>query len=163
MPAVRQLVSELAPDLALYDMRTMEEHLRMSVVIPRIAAMLLGIFGAVALTLAAIGLYGLVAFVVGQRTQEIGVRMALGADRGDILRNVMGQGARLALVGLVAGGVLAALATPLLASLLVNVSPTDLLTFGGTGAVLLTVALIAAWIPARRAANLDPVQALRAD
>jgi macrolide transport system ATP-binding/permease protein len=163
MPAVRQLVSELAPDLALYDMRTMEEHLRMSVVIPRIAAMLLGIFGGVALTLAAIGLYGLVAFVVGQRTQEIGVRMALGADRRDILRNVMGQGARLALVGLVAGGALAALATPLMASLLVNVSPTDLLTFGGTGAVLLTVALIAAWIPARRAANLDPVQALRAD
>ena len=135
----------------------------MSVVIPRIAAMLLGIFGGVALTLAGVGLYGLVAFVVGQRTQEIGVRMALGADRRDILRNVMGQGARLALVGLVAGGILAALATPLLATLLVNVSPTDFVTFGGTGVVLLAVALVAAWIPARRAANLDPVRALRAD
>jgi ABC-type antimicrobial peptide transport system permease subunit len=89
--------------------------------------------------------------------------MALGADRHDILRGVMGQGARLALVGLVAGGGLAALATPLMSSLLVNVSPTDVITFAGTGAVLLCVALVAAWIPARRAANLNPVQALRAD
>jgi macrolide transport system ATP-binding/permease protein len=163
MAGVRQLVSELAPNLALFDVRSMEEHLRLSVAIPRIAAMLLGIFGGVALTLAGIGLYGLVAFVVGQRTQEIGVRMALGADRRDILRSVMSQGARLAIVGLVLGGILAALATPLMSSLLVNVSPTDLVTFGGTAVVLLAVALVAAWIPARRAANLDPVRALRAD
>ena len=163
MGTVRETVTALAPDLAVYDVRTLEEHLRMSVAIPRMAALLLGIFGGVALTLAGIGLYGLVAFVVGQRTQEIGVRMALGADRRDILRNVMGQGARLALIGLVAGGVLAALATPLMSSLLVDVSPTDVWTFGATAAVLLTVALVAAWIPARRAANLDPVRALRAD
>jgi ABC-type antimicrobial peptide transport system permease subunit len=163
LATVRQMVAGLAPDLALFDVRTIEDHMRMSVAIPRMAAMLLGIFGGVALTLAGIGLYGLVAFVVGQRTQEIGVRMALGADRHDILRGVMGQGARLALVGLVAGGGLAALATPLMSSLLVNVSPTDVITFAGTGAVLLCVALVAAWIPARRAANLNPVQALRAD
>jgi putative ABC transport system permease protein len=127
------------------------------------AALLLAMFGGLALALAGIGLYGLVAFVVGQRTQEIGVRMALGADRRDILRSVMGQGARLAAAGLVAGGVIAAFATPLMASLLVNVSPVDMLTFASTGAILLAVALIAAWIPARRAANLDPVEALRAD
>ena len=163
MGTVRETVTALAPDLAVYDVRTLEEHLRMSVAIPRMAALLLGIFGGVALTLAGIGLYGLVAFVVGQRTQEIGVRMALGADRRDILRNVMGQGARLAAAGLVVGGVLAALATPLMSSLLVDVSPTDVWTFGATAAVLLTVALVAAWIPARRAANLDPVRALRAD
>ena len=163
LATVRQMVAGLAPDLALFDVRTIEEHMRMSVAIPRMAAMLPGIFGGVALTLAGIGLYGLVAFVVGQRTQEIGVRMALGADRRDILRNVLGQGARLAIAGLVAGGVLAALATPLMSSLLVNVSPTDVMTFAGTGAILLAVALVAAWIPARRAANLDPVQALRAD
>ena len=160
---VRQMVADLAPDLALFDVRTIEEHMRMSVAIPRMAAMLLGIFGGVALTLAGIGLYGLVAFVVGQRTQEIGVRMALGADRRDILRSVMGQGARLAIVGLVVGGALAAFATPLMSSLLVNVSPTDVVTFAGTGTILLAVALVAAWIPARRAANLNPVQALRAD
>ena len=161
--SVRQAVAEVAPDLALYDVRTLEEHLRMSVAVPRMAAMLLGIFGALALVLAAVGLYGLIAFVVGQRTQEIGVRMALGAGRGDILRNVLGQGARLGVAGLVIGALAAAFATPLMSSLLVNVSPTDLMTFAATGAVLLAVALVAAWIPARRAANLDPVEALRND
>lgn len=163
MSDVRQMVAGLEPDLALFDVRTMEEHMRMSVAIPRMAALLLGIFGGLALTLAGIGLYGLVAFVVGQRTQEIGVRMVLGADRRDILRNVLGQGARLAAIGLVAGGVLAAFATPMMSSLLVDVSPTDLVTFCGTAAVLLAVALVAAWIPARRAANLDPARALRSD
>jgi predicted permease len=161
--AVRQVTAEVAPDLALYDVRTLDEHLRISVAVPRMAAVLLGIFGGLALVLAAIGLYGVVAFAVGQRTQEIGVRMALGARRGDILRTVLGQGARLAAVGLVAGSAVAAFATPLMASLLVNVSPTDAPTFVATGAVLLAVALLAAWLPARRAANLDPIQALRAD
>jgi predicted lysophospholipase L1 biosynthesis ABC-type transport system permease subunit len=160
---LRPAVARLAPNLALFDVRLLEEHMRMSVAIPRIAALLLGIFGAVALTLAAVGLYGLIAFVVGQRTQEIGVRMALGADRRDILRQVLWQGARLAGAGLVAGAVMAAFATPLMRSLLVNVSPTDALTFIATAVLLMTIALVAAWIPARRAANLDPVQALRAD
>ena len=161
--AVRQAVARVAPDLALYDVRTLDEHLQMSVAIPRMAALLLGIFGGLALVLAAIGLYGVVAFAVGQRTQEIGVRMALGARRSDILRNVLGQGARLAAAGLVVGVAVAAFATPLMASLLVNVSPTDVPTFAATGAVLLAVALLAAWLPARRAANLDPIAALRAD
>jgi predicted permease len=161
--AVRQAVQDVAPDLALYDVRTLEEHMRMSVAIPRMAAMLLGLFGVLALTLAAVGLYGVIAFSVGQRTQEIGVRMALGADRGNILRQVLGQGARLASIGLVAGLVVAAAVMPLMSSLLVNVSPTDISTFAVTGGVLLAVALVAAWIPARRAATLDPVDALRAD
>ena len=161
--SVRQAVAGLAPDLALFDMRTLEEHMQMSVAIPRMAALLLGIFGGVALLLAAVGLYGLIAFVVGQRTREIGVRMALGADRADILRQVLGQGARLAAAGLVAGTGLAALATPLMSSLLVDVSPTDATTFVATGALLLGVALAAAWLPAARAARVDPVDALRAD
>ncbi|HUF23618.1 MAG TPA: ABC transporter permease [Vicinamibacterales bacterium] len=161
--AVRQAVAGLSPDLALFDVRTLDEHLQMSVAIPRMAALLLGIFGGVALLLAAVGLYGLIAFVVGQRTREIGVRMALGADRADILRQVLGQGARLAAAGLVAGAGLAALATPLMASLLVDVSPTDVTTFVATGALLLGVALAAAWLPAARAARVDPVDALRAD
>lgn len=159
--AVRKVVAEIAPDLALYDVRTLEEHLRMSVAVPRMAALLLGIFGALALALAGIGLYGVVAFSVGQRTQEIGVRMALGADRGVILREVLSQGAWLTGVGLVIGLGVAMVAMPLLSSLLVNVSPTDVVTFAATGAILLVVALVAAWIPARRAALLDPVEALR--
>ena len=161
--AVRKAVSSVTPDLALYDLRTLEEHLRISVAIPRMAALLLGIFGGLALVLAAVGLYGIIAFSVGQRTREIGVRMALGANRGDILRQVLGQGARLTGIGLVLGIATATLAMPLLASLLVNVSPTDVTTFAVTALVLLAVALLAAGIPARRAATVDPVNALRAD
>ena len=135
----------------------------MSVAIPRLAAVLLGIFGGLALVLAAIGLYGVIAFVVGQRTREIGVRMALGADRGGILRQVLGQGARLAALGLIAGLALALLAAPLLASQLVSVSPTDVLTYSATAALLLGVALAASWLPARRAAGVDPIEALRTE
>ena len=160
---VRRAVAGLAPDLALYDVRTLEEHLRMSIAIPRLAAVLLGIFGGLALVLAAIGLYGVIAFVVGQRTREIGVRMALGADRGGILRQVLGQGARLAAFGLIAGIALAMLAAPLLASLLVRVSPTDVLTYSATAALLFGVALAASWFPARRAAGVDPIEALRTE
>lgn len=161
--SVRRAVAEVAPDLALYDVRTLEEHLRMSVAIPRMAAMLLGIFGGLALLLSAVGLSGVIAFSVSQRTQEIGVRMALGADRGRVLRGVLGQGARLAAVGVALGLAGAVVATPWLGSLLVNVSPTDPMTFGATAGILLIVALVAAWIPARRAARLNPVDALRAE
>jgi predicted permease len=161
--SVRQAVAEIAPELALFDVRTLDEHLRMSVAIPRMAALLLGIFGGLAVALSAVGLSGVIAFSVSQRTREIGVRMALGADRSDVLRSVLGQGARLAGIGLALGLGGAALATPLLGSLLVNVSPTDPMTFAGTAAALLLIALLAAWIPARRAASVDPVTALRTD
>jgi predicted permease len=159
--AVREVVADVAPDLALYDVRTLEEHLRMSVAVPRMAALLLGIFGTIALALAGIGLYGVVAFSVGQRTQEIGVRMALGADRGVILRQVLAQGAWLTGIGLVIGLGVAMVAMPLMSSQLVNVSPTDITTFATTGLLLLAVSLLAAWIPARRAATVNPVEALR--
>jgi predicted permease len=157
---VRAAVAATAPDLALYDVRTLEEHLRMSVAIPRMAAMLLAIFGGLALVLSAVGLYGVISFSVGQRTQEIGVRMALGADYVIVLRSILGQGARLTAAGLAIGLVVAVMATPLLDSLLVNVSPSDPLTFAATAGILLLVALVATWIPARRAAALDPVKAL---
>jgi macrolide transport system ATP-binding/permease protein len=163
MERVRRAVAEVAPELALYDVRTLEEHLRMSVAVPRMAALLLGIFGGLALVLSAVGLSGVIAFSVSQRTQEIGVRMALGADRGRVLRSVLGQGARLGVLGVALGIGGAILATPFLDSLLVNVSATDPLTFAITAGVLLLVAVAAAWIPARRAAGLNPVDALRAE
>jgi len=125
--------------------------------------MLLGIFGGLALTLAAIGLYSVVAFVVSQRTQEIGIRMALGANRSEVFRDVLGQGSRMAAIGLVIGAGLAMLAGPALSTLLVNVSPTDAVTYAGTALVLIVVALVASWLPARRAAGIDPVRALRLD
>jgi predicted permease len=158
---VRQAIADVAPGLALFDVRTMEEHLRMAVAIPRAAAMLLGVFGGLALMLAAIGLYAVLAFSVSQRTREIGVRMALGADRRVILGQMLREGGVLVAGGLVVGLGLAAVAMPLLASQLIHVSPTDLLTYAATATVLGTVAVGAMWIPARRAARLNPVEAIR--
>jgi len=161
--AIRRTMAGLAPDLAVYDMRTLGEHLETSVTVPRIGAILLSVFGGLALTLAAIGLYGVVAFAVSQRTREIGVRIALGADRGDILRQVLGEAAWTSGIGLSVGLVLALAASPLLSSLLVNLSPTDAPTYVVTTALLFGVSLVASWLPARRAAGVDPIQALRID
>ncbi len=161
--SIRKTLTTLAPELALYNVRTLREHLDTSVAVPRIGAILLGVFGALALALAAIGLYGVVAFAVSQRTREIGVRMALGAERGTILRQVLGEAARTSAIGLAVGLALAFAAAPALSSLMVNVSATDALTYATTAALLFSVSLIAAWLPARRAAGVDPVEALRVD
>ena len=160
---VRKAIAGLTPDLALFDVRTLEEHLQISVTLPRIAATLLGIFGALALALAAVGLYGVISFAASQRTQEIGVRMALGADRGGILRQILGEGVKLSAIGLAVGTGAALLATPLIESQLVNVSPADAVTFVSTALLLLAVALVASFLPALRASRLDPVEALRTD
>jgi putative ABC transport system permease protein len=135
----------------------------LSVFIPRLATYILGVFGAVALFLAIIGLYSVVAFSVAQRTREIGVRLALGATRDDVVRLVVAQGMKLAIWGLGIGGVLAVVAAQAIRSQLVGISPTDPLSFGGAAIVVLLVALAACGIPARRAARLDPVRALRND
>jgi ABC-type antimicrobial peptide transport system permease subunit len=111
--------------------------------------------------LATIGLYGVVAFSVGQRTQEIGIRIAVGAQRGDVLRLVMGQGLRLAGIGVAIGLVAAYLATRLLQSQLYGVTANDLLTYTLTAMIFITVTLLACYIPARRAAKIDPMEALR--
>jgi len=120
-----------------------------------------GVFGAAALALAAIGIYGVVAFSVTRRTQEIGIRVALGAERTDVLRIILGEGARLAFLG-VAIGIAASFAiTRLMASLLFGIKATDPITFAGVAVLLSAVALLASYIPARRAMRLDPNTALR--
>jgi putative ABC transport system permease protein len=125
--------------------------------------LLLGLLSGVALVLAAVGIYGLLAYTVARRTQEIGLRMALGADRIGVLRLVMGQGVRLTLAGIGIGIVFSLAITRFLATLLFNVSSTDPLTLGGMAALLLMVALLACWIPARRATRVDPLVALRCE
>lgn len=127
----------------------------------RFLLLLAGVFASAALLLAAVGIYGLVAQSVTRRTQEIGVRMALGAQRSDVLRLIIGESARLAAIGLAIGIGLSFAATQLISSLLFGVKATDPLTFVIVAAVLATVALLASYIPARRAMRLDPVNALR--
>ena len=129
----------------------------------RIVAMLGGAFGLIALSLAIVGLYGVVSFVVGRRTQEIGIRMALGAQRSDVLRMILTNGISLATAGVVIGTVVALAAAPLMRSLLNGVSPRDPLTFVATSLILLTATFVASWIPAHRATRVDPNMALRCE
>ncbi len=163
LPAVKNAIWSVDKDQPVFDIRTMDEIIGAVVSAPRLAFILLGIFAVVALVLAAIGLYGVVAYSVAQRSHEIGVRMALGASREDVLKLVVGRGFKLALAG-VALGIAAALAlTRFLASLLYGVKPTDGLTFVVVSLLLGGAALLASYIPARRAAKLDPLAALRCE
>jgi putative ABC transport system permease protein len=159
--AIRAAVHDVDPGQPVSDLKAMDDRIAMSMGPRRSAVTLLSVFAAMALTLAAVGLFGLIRYNVTQRTQEIGVRMALGASRGDVLRMVLGQSLRLALWG-VAGGLVAAFAlTRVLSSLLYGVSATDPLTFAGMAALLTGVALLASWLPAHRATRVDPLVALR--
>jgi ABC-type antimicrobial peptide transport system permease subunit len=128
---------------------------------PRLAAWLLGLFASLAVALAAAGLYGLLSYSVSQRTQEIGLRMALGAQSRDVLRLVIGEGMRLVGIGLAVGLAATFALSRLVASQLYGVNATDPLTFGGMALLLACVALLACWLPARRAAKTDPMTALR--
>jgi putative ABC transport system permease protein len=158
---IRDVVRQLDPGLPLFDVRTMAEHREGVTFLPRLAASLLGAFAALALLLATVGLYGLMAFSVTQRTAEIGVRIALGARRGDILRLVVRQGMRLTAVGAAVGLAGSLAAMPLVASQLVGVGARDGASYAATAAVLLAVAAVACYLPARRAARVDPITALR--
>ena len=158
LPAVRAEVRALDPTLPIYGERTLEDQVASAVFGERLGAMLLGIFGVIALLLAAIGVYGLVAHAVQQRTHEIGVRMALGADRQDVVRLVVGQGMSLVLIGVGLGLAGAVALTRTVASLLFGVSPTDATTFALVPIGLVAVALVACLLPARRATRIDPMR-----
>ncbi len=158
---IQQIVQRLDPQLAVSDILTMNQVIGKSTLDASFDATLMLAFAVLSLTLAAVGLFGVVSYMVNQRTREIGLRMALGAQKGDVLRMVVGQGLRLTLIG-VAIGIAGALGlTRFLSSLLYGVKPTDPLTFIAVSLVLIAVALLACYIPARRAAKVDPMVALR--
>jgi putative ABC transport system permease protein len=161
LPPLRQAVAEVDPSVPLYNLGTMQGRLMDSLAQSRFSTMLLTAFGSVALILAAIGVYGVISYGVAQRTQEIGIRMALGARHGDVVTLVVRHGALLAGIGLAVGVVGALALSNLLSSLLFQVSPTDPPTFGAGMLLLTAVAVLAAALPARRAARTDPMVALR--
>ena len=164
IPAIRESFRTIDPNLPLYDVRTMTEHMQTAVFAQRMAADLLGAMGVLALLLAAVGLYGVIAHSVSQRTQEMGVRLALGASPGRLLSMIVGQGMRLTIAGLVIGLVVAGAAFGSIGAvrtLLPGISPLDPVTFIGVPLVLAAIAFLASWIPARRAGRVDPLVALR--
>jgi len=159
--AIRQKVKEVDPDLPVTDVGWMSEAISASLIQTRLRAWLLGLFGAMALALATVGMFGVISYSVSCRTHEFGIRMALGAQRSDVLASVVGQGLKLALIGVVAGVGGALALTRFLSSLLYGVKPTDPLTFVVVSLFLLAVALLASYAPARRATIVDPMMALR--
>jgi predicted permease len=158
---VRTRVQSLDNNLALTNWNTVGELLDQGLWAPRMGAALLAVFGGIALVLSVVGVYGVLSYSVSQQTREIGIRMAMGAPSGNVLSLVVKQGMRLAIVGLVLGLVLAFVAMRLLSSLLFEVSAHDPLIFGGVTLILATAAVLACYIPARRAARVDPLVALR--
>jgi ABC-type antimicrobial peptide transport system permease subunit len=163
MKHVRQSVQELDSREVIYGVQTMDQVLAGALAPRRLSMILLGVFAGLALVLACVGIYGVVSYLVGQRTHEIGVRIALGAQRSDVMRLVLREGAKMALAGGAAGLVAAFGLTRLMAHQLFGVTAQDPLTYAVVGVLLMLVALLACYVPARRAMRLDPMAALRCD
>jgi predicted permease len=161
--AVRAEIRRLDPNLPIAAIQSMQDVVNHAVATERLTGWLLGVFASLALALAAVGIYGVLSFVVSQRRQEIGIRMAIGADRGQVLGMILRNGLTLAAGGLLAGLAASAALSRFIGSLLHDVSPIDPLTFGAVSVVLLFVATIACLLPALRATRVNPVSALRAE
>jgi putative ABC transport system permease protein len=161
--AIRSALDRLDPGLPLADVRTMSQLVAANVAQRRLSVQLLSGFAGGALLLSALGLYGVVAFTVSQRTREIGIRVALGAQRRNVLGLIIGQGMRLALLGVTLGTIGAFGLTRVLQRLLYEIKPSDPLTFLAVPLTLIAVAAVACWLPARRAARVDPMEALRSE
>jgi predicted permease len=160
---LREAIRSVDPAMPLYNVRTMAEHVDRSLYLDRVRARLIGWLAALALALAAVGIYGVVSYTVTQRTREVGIRLALGAQPREILTLLLGAGARLALSGIIVGAVLSVWLTRGIATELYGIAPTDPIALGGAAAVLFAVALFATYLPARRAMSIDPMLAVRAE
>ena len=161
VPAIRARLHTIEPSLTVFNIRTLQEHVGRSLYVERMESLLLTVFGILALTLTAIGIYGVIAYSVAQRTREVGIRMALGAQKKDVLKMILTQGLWLVIWGAVIGLVACYWLSRLVASQLYGVSAYDPLTLMSTVVVLIAVALVAAYLPARRATKVDPLVALR--
>jgi ABC-type antimicrobial peptide transport system permease subunit len=159
--AIRHEIRQMDPSLPVAKVRLMNDVVAASLATPRLTGFLLGAFAAVALALAAVGIYGVLAYLVSQRTQEIGIRLAIGADRSQVLGMVLRQGLSLAAVGIGVGLIGAFALTRLMQSLLYEVSPNDPVTFVAVAAAVLVVGLAASFLPARRATRVSPTIAMR--
>ena len=162
-PEVEEAIHGLNADLPLFNVTTLKQNMGLGSMFQRIVVVFAGVFGLVAMLLSAVGVYGVVAYTTRQRTHEIGIRMALGATKGDVSRQVLKQGLRLALIGLTAGFAASLVLTRYLRGMLFGVGSADWLTFTTVGVAICAVALLACFIPARRAASVDPMQALRTE
>jgi len=163
LEGIRRLVREADPEMPVYDVRSMEDHMGIALLPARLGGSVLGLFGLLGLALAAVGIYGVMAYSVSQRRQELGIRVALGADRTSVIRLVLGEGLRLAVIGTALGVVGALGASRLVQGLLYNVDALDPVAFTFVPLVLLLVAAVAVYLPARRAASVDPMRALKSN
>ena len=163
LPAIRAAIAGVNHEQVVFGTETLQAKVERSLATQRFAMILFGAFAGLALLLAAVGIYGVMSYAVGQRTQEIGIRIALGAQRGDVLRLVLGQGARLAFAGLLIGVAAALPLAHLLTGFLYGIRPTDPVTFMAISALLAAIALLACYVPARRATNIEPTLALRGE
>jgi predicted permease len=159
--AIQGELQALDRDLPIIGAKTLAEHMGISLIEQKIAATLLGIFGTLALFLAVVGIYGTISYTVNQRTREIGVRMALGAKQADVLKLILGQAMFLVLIGMTIGLIMALGLTRFISSLLYGVNPADPLAFAGISFLLISAALLASYLPARKASKIDPAIALR--